>query len=1068
MSDLSKSKFPVFGVNFGAAGWHYSYNNQTVWGWKSAPYNHSTTRKCTREYYSSLEMGVFRVGFASTPLFPNSVVGVLNDPDPAYIEGLMVYVRNITGAGQEVLLDLHDYGAIATGGLLVMDQDQTVGGNYDTFHKAWQTIYSQPEVKNNPLVRIGVMNEPHIANAQWIPLHNRLVADMRAEGVNNKVHFAQNNGSWFIDTNDALVQDPINNTVIEIHQYWATNEDGSNYLDPGALSTMMARLVQYWKVSNTTKKLFFGELGIDQSDNCLNDLKDAVAIWQKYPEVFDGMSFWTGQDYMAGSTYLYSLAQSAAGIDNKQFAYYSPNSMSSDTFALDDKSKLYLPTTHGFRRNIDNRTMGVEYHHTGSVAETTTGEPTSKYLIRDISSNLIRTADATIASASSTVPITWVDDVDPFGNPTTTLRSASIQPFNSTCGMSMSEYDDTNHSWQFYIKFDDDPSKIITSTTQGVLASFHFNTLVQTYLHNDATNGSYIQFGIHYPTQKAHNPNSKAGDWFTYNVGVGTIDTLFAKGVWHQIRYSCGYGGTTIFIDGVPVVQNTYTIMDMDFAKHDSYTLNPSFLSGIGICCFNTWWGAPGYDAFTPDTTKWFDGTEPNVSWMSPLTGGDIGAYMALPNNTGDTAKIPATITPTPAATSATFTLVPDTDPGDVDTWAFSYGPSADNLTRIVLMRANITQTVTVPSLNVDSDYYYQIDAYGPTQTLCDTTGPVKFSTLAQMWPAPTLMTMSSSRGIAIYRNGIANESLGSVSAYPVWISQGSTPDTTVAPTLTLSPTQKVASITHLPDGTAIDTTKNTYYIAAGTTNPAGTQIGTAATLSPSTTNPTGAVLTSSNLMANYYSTPLLQRHMPNGLIEIRVLAGDINMDYTTQVIVGALNSVAAGGSLDPKTSIYGIVVTGDDGKALSWGSWWVDSSGAGSYSGAKEDGIISHRSAAFTWARAIINPTANAITAASGTSYPAGTTTLGASTDGVTWVDKWQSGAASTKGLAAYASIPFVIGASYNGGGGFMVQKVEVYCDDVLVMNPDFTQVPLGATTFNDTCATPNTWTATGTPILV
>jgi hypothetical protein len=261
--------------------------------------------------FAGYGFNVFRIPFKWENLYPTlpSQGGSINSP---YVTNMLNYVTECTSAGVVCLLDMHNYAQYTpSGGSAAFISAGTAGApTQQDLVTSWVTLASTSGIKNNPLVRLGIMNEPHLALQYWAPIHNAVVAGLRGAGITNIVHAEDNSGTALYPADFLNFTDSQSGgTIWEIHLYTDSSSAGVAAI-PAANQYNYAldaqRIAGAWRQLTNPAKLFWGEVGFDSGAPAQIALPLFLQILQQNADVFDGLTFWSaGQEF--GSSYVYNM-----------------------------------------------------------------------------------------------------------------------------------------------------------------------------------------------------------------------------------------------------------------------------------------------------------------------------------------------------------------------------------------------------------------------------------------------------------------------------------------------------------------------------------------------------------------------------------------------------------------------------------------------------------------------------------------------------------------------------------------------------------------------------------------
>lgn len=231
---------------------------------------------------------------------------VANGPlDPDELGRIRTTVNNANTAGLCVLLDVHNYGQYYQYELGdVLPEPAPKGTNLTSaFINFWLTLADEFPDPNK--VAFGLMNEPaHIPLVNWAAIAKQTLASLRSAGATNLVFVSgggwsgvhdwfaglQNNANEFDD-----LRDPLKRAIIEVHQYTDPNSSGmhavidANSCRAAGEFTLMFERIKQWAQTHQ-QKLFLGEFGVPQTEQCLNTLLHFLTLMNN--DVWHGWSYW--------------------------------------------------------------------------------------------------------------------------------------------------------------------------------------------------------------------------------------------------------------------------------------------------------------------------------------------------------------------------------------------------------------------------------------------------------------------------------------------------------------------------------------------------------------------------------------------------------------------------------------------------------------------------------------------------------------------------------------------------------------------------------------------------------
>lgn len=312
--DIAEGNVPYRGINLAGAEF-----GSAIPGREGSDYNFPTPAMV--DYYMTKGMNTFRVGFKWERLQP-SANGAFT---AAYFGKLDAIVKYATSKGAYVILNPHNF-ARYYGNLV--GSSQVPNG---AFADLWKRLGA--EYAANPRVLFNLVNEPHdMPTRQWVGAANAAIAAIRGVGAKNVVIAPGNNWtgahSWFSTSGgasnaDAMLDlvDPIDNTLIEVHQYLDANSSGGS---GACVSTTIGseRLAQWvgW-LRKHGKKGFVGEFAGRNDATCRAAIDDMLSYMHENGDVVTGWLWWAGGP--GWGDYVFTL-EPKNGQDRPQMAWLTP------------------------------------------------------------------------------------------------------------------------------------------------------------------------------------------------------------------------------------------------------------------------------------------------------------------------------------------------------------------------------------------------------------------------------------------------------------------------------------------------------------------------------------------------------------------------------------------------------------------------------------------------------------------------------------------------------------------------------------------------------------------------
>lgn len=280
-------------------------------------------------YYLGKGMKSFRQVFAWEWTQP-TLNGPLDAPTMAGLDGVVSY---LAGRGATVILDMHNFGRRDTNWGAGSPNNVVigaVGSAVTAAHLADAWVKIAQRYATNPKVVLEIMNEPHDQDSTaLVATYNQVIAAIRAAGVTNTIMIDGNDwtnaGRWTTGSDPnavemLLIDDPLNNVVFDVHQYFdAWSAGQAQTCNAGAGRSLTA--VTAWARANK-KRLYLGEFGGGKNAQCYAEIRKALDTIAAAPDVWTGWSWWgsyAGQKpYNTPDSFWYTI--DPAGGDVQDFA----------------------------------------------------------------------------------------------------------------------------------------------------------------------------------------------------------------------------------------------------------------------------------------------------------------------------------------------------------------------------------------------------------------------------------------------------------------------------------------------------------------------------------------------------------------------------------------------------------------------------------------------------------------------------------------------------------------------------------------------------------------------------
>ncbi len=209
------------------------------------------------------------------------------------LEQISLVLSRAKTAGLCVILDMHNYGRY-------YDSPIDTIALQTAFINVWHQLVKSLDEKY--FLALGLMNEPaHLAQPLWAALAKRTIAELRAAGVSQLILVGGGNWnglhSWFT-TKDGIsnanafadLRDPMQKTLIEVHQYADKNYSGTGMdcYPPEHFDAPFER-IRTWAETHE-HQLYLGEFGVPATPDCLKTLDHFLQLTNN-PQ-WKGWTYW--------------------------------------------------------------------------------------------------------------------------------------------------------------------------------------------------------------------------------------------------------------------------------------------------------------------------------------------------------------------------------------------------------------------------------------------------------------------------------------------------------------------------------------------------------------------------------------------------------------------------------------------------------------------------------------------------------------------------------------------------------------------------------------------------------
>lgn len=1064
MTDVT---YPYIGVSISGlelTGW--SLNNQNA--------------KTNPAYFGGLGCSIMRIPFSWEQTLPK--LGSAT-PSSSYLTNIQNFTQAVLDTGAVCLLDMHSYAKY--GGTVIDTTGQVSGApQIADLTNAWRAVANLPNVKNNPMVRLGIANEPGLATATWAVAHNACVAALRAAGITNTVHFMSQGGGYATNV-DQYINDP--NTIYEIHQYYnSTGQfakyDGTKAYDlKGAYPLMIKRLTRMILGDASRFKICIGEMGWDTGAVSLADVAPMLAEAVKdRRNVIDSLIFWGGGSEFP-SSYIYCMNALSNGQDLPIWSKIKPFLKNPAEVVTRADGSLISPVTSLTGSDLSK---GIEIRKPLASIKGTSGNEVYAFDSMD-GSTMIPTTAVGIYRNDGGTAFNWTDGIGPFDTVAGTnnvLAQCGVDPFNEALnwqweqqpfkkGFTMEclcQFDptDTNTSHTAVIGSSDGTFALWLTSKSGAISAVTWVTPALLPCKNTSSNT------------------------------LAKFNSMFGAGKWTHLRVSVGPFGLVFAINNVPMVTGTAAwyptvynkIVDgrMMLGHHPSNSSDVN--TGWKVSNVAYWDSSVNPNDF-PVPTKKYTGREKGLVFYAPLDG-DTTLYACNPPVTHPAAPTVSSAVASSDGKSTTLTVT--VTPGDDKSPSFDIyaspnealcGTGATYIGTVMSSGSSpVSETFTniVPVQKPGFKYSCSASATASNCQPVPSTNTYEFLMNSVLWGAPQA-TVCPGKGKIM--TGIFTDSpqyvLGGVTGYSVHIGT----DRTTCPTTPVYNLNTGGSVYQIAtkdsSGAAINNSK-TYYVWFAPINAAGTNTGvTPLTVDMTTANGTGLMITGNG-------TGVAQTPAAASLVnKTGVSVIKLTLDFRS-LLVG--NPPYCGfGDIAP-TGYYegGTAKTGTFGALILSNIAYDGSFGAGVISH-KNDGSIGNF---LSWGAGnktpgfVANTTAHQITyfignlsrstytdATTGAVVPTGQCAIVLSVDGgKTWYNNGASNISGggSAGFWTTPTNPFILGKVDIANYGMRVQKFEMFDSATPMLAADFTNLTGTEKSIVDSVNSAVTWNIDKTAVFL
>lgn len=244
-------------------------------------------------------------------------------------------VAYATSLNLNVLIDLHNYAGYSL---------ENESGSYSTYKVGSDQVPAEALsdfwyklallYKDNPKVQFGLMNEPSgISVYRWGEIQQQVVTHIRTQAqASNTILLSGNlwSGAYSFNkvqvTGDqsstnanviGMTSDPLNNTIIELHQYMDKDSSGTSFnCVSEEIGVERITAVTNWARQHN-KKLWLGEFGAGNNETCYGALDNLMQYISDNNDVWVGWTYWAHIQWF-GSKYEFNIHPSTQATPKQQ------------------------------------------------------------------------------------------------------------------------------------------------------------------------------------------------------------------------------------------------------------------------------------------------------------------------------------------------------------------------------------------------------------------------------------------------------------------------------------------------------------------------------------------------------------------------------------------------------------------------------------------------------------------------------------------------------------------------------------------------------------------------------